>query len=288
MRNIIVATLLIFAGFQVRGQGVDFNFPSFSPKGSISQVVGNTRIAIEYERPSVRKREIFGGLVPWDQVWRTGAGNATKIRFDKEVKIGGQKVAPGHYAILTIPNPDEWVVIINSDTTLYGSFDYDYNQDVARFVVIPNETSRFYETLNFDMELNQHDAALYLSWANTQISFTIETTTNAIIYKLIQEELLTGKNKVADNYAGAAAYLAYRGIDLGDALKLAEKAKDLDKESEWFSSIKIGVYESLKLYDLALEEISQAIALLKRKEDRFNEINQMETEYLRVKELSGN
>ena len=64
MRNIIIVTILIFATFQVRGQGVDFTFPSLSPKGSISQIVGNTLIAIEYERPSARKREIFGGLVP--------------------------------------------------------------------------------------------------------------------------------------------------------------------------------------------------------------------------------
>lgn len=153
---------------------------------------------------------------------------------------------------------------------------------------IPTETSRFYETLNFDIELNQHDAQMYISWANTQISFTIETSTNAIIYKLIQEELLIGENKVADNYAGAAAYLAYRGVALKSALKLAEKGKELDKDSEWISGIKIGIYESLKLYDDALEEIYQALELLKRKENRVNEISRMETEYVRIKKLRDN
>ena len=248
MRYIIIVTILIFATFQVRGQGVDFNFPSFSPKGSISQIVGNTLIAIEYERPSARKREVFGGLVPWGKVWRTGAGNCTKIRFDHEVMVGGQKVAAGSYSIFTIPNPKEWVVIFNSDTTLYGTYDYDYHKDAARFVVVPSVTSRFYETLNFDIELQQHDARVYLSCDNTEVNFPIETRTNGIIQQFIEEELLTGKNTVADNYAGAAAYLAFSEIDLKTALKLANIAKDLDRDSEWTSGIKIGIYEKLMLY----------------------------------------
>ncbi|MCB0649080.1 MAG: DUF2911 domain-containing protein [Saprospiraceae bacterium] len=78
-------------------------FPSLSPKGNISQVVGNTRIEIEYIRPSVRKRQIFGDLIPWDKVWRTGAGSCTKISLNEPVKIGGQKVQAGKYALLTIP-----------------------------------------------------------------------------------------------------------------------------------------------------------------------------------------
>lgn len=288
MKNILFTLLLLLATIQVKGQEIEFPFPSFSPKGNISQIVGNTLIELEYERPSARKRQIFGGLVPWNKVWRTGAGNCSKIRFNKDVEIGSQKIPAGNYSIFTIPNPKEWVVIINKDSTLYGSYDYYYKKDIARFVVIPKKSNRFYETLNFDIELNQHNATLYISWTNIQISFDIKTSTNFDIEKLIREELLTGKNKLFDNYARAASYLSFRGVNLTQALKLADKAKKLDKDSEWVSRIKIDIYESLKLYDDALNEIKQALEILKRKKDRSNEINKMESKYKRIKKLKAN
>lgn len=286
MKNSILILILVLVSSQINGQDTDFPYPSFSPKGSIAQTVGNTLIEVEYERPSVRKRQIFGGLVPWNKVWRTGAGNCTKIKFDKDVKIGSQNVSAGNYSLLTIPNIKEWVVIINKDTGLYGTSRYDLKNDIARFVVIPSESNRFYETLTVDIQLSEHNAKMYISWANTQISFDIETSTNENIEKLIREELLTGKNKVSDNYAEAAAYLAFRGKDLTNALKLADKAKELDQNSEWIHGIKIEIYESLKLYDNALEEISQLLTILKRnKEDRRAEIHKMESEYERINKL---
>jgi tetratricopeptide (TPR) repeat protein len=286
VKNIILVLSLLLVSSQINGQEIDFPYPSFSPKGNISQTVGNTLIEVEYERPSVRKRQVFGRLVPWNKVWRTGAGNCTKIKFDKDLKIGGQKVSAGKYSIFTIPNIEEWIVVINKDTSLYGSYDYDFKNDVVRFVVVPTESSRFYETLNFDIELNQYNAKMYISWANTQINFDIETSTNEDIEKLIREELLTGKNKVSDNYASASGYLAYRGVDLAIALKLADKAKELDKNSEWIHGIKVEIYESLKLYDNALEEISQLLIILKKnKEDRSAEIQKMESEYERINKL---
>tara|TARA_R110002167_G_scaffold128570_4_gene310910 strand:+ start:962 stop:1825 length:864 start_codon:yes stop_codon:yes gene_type:complete len=284
--KIVFVITLVLAGFQLSGQEADYPYPSFSPKGNISQTVGNTQIQIEYERPSARKRLIFGGLVPWDKVWRTGAGNSTKIGFDKAVTIGGQKVPAGNYSIFTIPNPNEWVVIVNKDTTLYGSYDYNYKNDVARFVVVPTETNRYYETLNFDIQLHQHNAKMFISWANTQINFDIETSTNAKIEKLIQEELLTYKNQVSNIYAGAASYLVFREIDYANALKLAEKAKQLDKNNEWVYGIKIGIYEKLKLFDDAISEIKQALEILnKNKENRKEEIEKLESDFIRLNKL---
>ena len=286
MKKTILITFLISISFKLISQETDYPYPSFSPKGNISQIVGNTQLNIEYERPSARKRLIFGGLVPWNEVWRTGAGNCTKIAFDKEVSIGGQRVPAGNYSIFTIPNPTKWVVIINKDTTLYGSFDYNYKDDVARFSVLPTETERYYETLNFDIQLNQHNAKMYISWANTQINFDILTSTNEKIQKLISEELLTGNNKVSDIYAGAASYLAFREIDYTNALKLAEKAIELDKNNEWVYGIKIEIYEKLKLYDNAITEINRALEILgKNKENRIEEIKKLESDYKRLNKL---
>jgi hypothetical protein len=224
--------------------------------------------------------------VPWNKVWRTGAGKCTKIRFDKDVKIKGQKVPAGSYSIFTIPNPKEWIVIINKDTTLYGSYDYNYKDDITRFVVIPTETDRFYETFNFDIEIFRHNARMYISWANTQISFEIETSANTEMDKLIREELLTNKNQIAYNYAAASSYLFYLGKDLSTALKLADKAIEMDKEMVWIRNVKIGIYESLHLYANALEEINQYLIILQKdKEKHKNEIRQLELDRERINKL---
>ena len=177
-------------------------------------------------------------------------------------------------------------MIINKDTTLYGSYDYNYKNDIARFAVVPTETSRYYETLNFDISLNKNNAKMYVSWANTQINFDIETSTHEKIEKLIREELLTDKNQESDKYAGAASYLAFMEIDYTIALKLAERAKQLDKNNEWVYGIKIGIYEKLKLYDNAIAEINQALEILKKnKENRTEEIKKMESDYIRFNKL---
>ncbi|MBD0777307.1 DUF2911 domain-containing protein [Maribacter sp. ANRC-HE7] len=286
MKKIQCLIILISVSFQLNGQDTDYPYPSFSPKGNLSQIVGNTLISVEYERPSARKRLIYGGLVPWNNVWRTGAGNCTKIAFDKEVTIGGQKVLAGNYSIFTIPNPNEWVVIINKDTTLYGSYNYNSKNDVARFTAVPVETNRYYETLNFDIELNQHNAKMYVSWANTQIKFNIATSTNYKMEKLIREELMTGINQVSNTYAGAASYLTFREMDYETALKLAEKAIELDKNNEWGYGIKIEIYERLKLYENAITEINRELEILnKNKENRSEEIKKLESEYKRLSKL---
>jgi hypothetical protein len=286
MKNLIITLSFIITSIPLIAQETEFSFPSFSPKGIISQTVGNTLIEVEYERPSVRKRQIYGGLVPWNKVWRTGAGKCTKIRFDKDVKIKGQKVPAGSYSIFTIPNPKEWIVIINKDTTLYGSYDYNYKDDITRFVVIPTETDRFYETFNFDIEIFRHNARMYISWANTQISFEIETSANTEMDKLIREELLTNKNQIAYNYAAASSYLFYLGKDLSTALKLADKAIEMDKEMVWIRNVKIGIYESLHLYANALEEINQYLIILQKdKEKHKNEIRQLELDHERINKL---
>src|SRR5688500_17650295 len=105
MKSIFLIAFL-FTGLSANAQHDVELFRSPTPKGILSQTVGNTKIEIEYERPLARKRKIFGDLVPWGQVWSTGAGACTKIRIDKPVLIGGQKVPAGNYSLFTIPNPE--------------------------------------------------------------------------------------------------------------------------------------------------------------------------------------
>lgn len=290
MKQIIFSLVLIIVSFNTNAQESVYSYPSLSPKGNISQIVGNTVIAIEYERPSVRKRQIYGDLVPWNKVWRTGAGLCTKISFDKIVIVGGQRVAAGSYSVFTIPNPKEWIIILNKDTSLYGSYGYDYNKDVARFIAIPTVSNRFYETLNFDIEVLPNDARIFISWANVQVSFDVETTTDDEIENLIQTELLTKKSKDAQIYAGAAEYLLYQGNDYSGALTLADYAIELDNNG-WARGLKIKIYEKMKLYDIALIELDQFIQQAQSSTSHENEkakenlLNQLKLDHERISAL---
>jgi tetratricopeptide (TPR) repeat protein len=203
--------------------------------------------------------------VPWNQVWRTGAGKCTRIFFERPVKVQGQPIPAGAFSVFTIPTPEEWVVIINADTTLYGHYNYDRKKDLARFSVSAQYTERFYETLTFDIDLVSSNAKMYMSWAHTQIAIDIETTTDDEIKRFIQTELLTGTSKTSNTYAGAASYLYFQGEDFAQALKLADKALQLNSENTWVYNTKISIYEKMKLYDEALHTINQAIEGVKQR-----------------------
>ncbi len=286
----ILTLILAFTTLGVYSQSDEYPYPSLSPKGTITQIVGNTTISIEYERPSARKREVFGNLVPWNKVWRTGAGHCTKISFEKNVVVGGQNIDAGKYSLFTIPNEKEWIVIINRDTTLYGSYNYDLRKDVARFVSIPEKTNRFYETLNFDIEIIPNNAKIVISWAHTQLSFDVETTTDDDLNNFIKNELFTRKNKESNIYAGASEYLFYKGDNFANALKLADIAIELDANNGWARSLKVRIYEKQKLYDNAMDEVNLAIKNINSRDykniaEKENELSQFKKDLDRIKKL---
>lgn len=259
MKSIILLCSAILLGATFLVGQEEYPYPSLSPKGKISQIVGNTTIQIEYERPNARKRKVFGALVPWNKVWRTGAGHCTKLSFSRDVIVEGQPVGKGSYSLFSIPHPDHWIIILNKDTTLYGSYNYDSTNDVARFVVTPTATNRYYESLNFDIELIPNDAKIFLSWEKTQIHFDVKTTTDALVQQFIEKQLLSGKEENSNLYAGAAEYYLYQGTNLAQAIFLADKALDINSNNGWARDLKVSIYERLQLYQKALDEIDKAV-----------------------------
>jgi hypothetical protein len=147
-----------------------------SPAAKVSQQIGTTMVDVDYSSPAVKKRKIWGDLVPEGKVWRTGANASTKLTFSKDVTIGGKPVPAGTYALLTIPTPKSWTVIINKDTTLGGNVDkYKQDQDVARFTVTPKSVPAR-ERLTFIFSDVTDDAAtLDLEWEKVRISLPIKT-----------------------------------------------------------------------------------------------------------------
>ncbi len=288
-RKIIVFLFFFFSLTGSIAQKV-FQFPSLSPKGTLSQVVGNTTIKVQYERPAVRSRTIFGLLVPWGEVWRTGAGHCTKITFNRPVTIAEKQVNSGTYSLLTIPNPEKWIVILNRDTTLYGSAFYDRTKDIARFEVVPVTTERFYESLTIDLDIIPNNAKLYISWEQTQISFPIKTTTDAEVEGFIHDELMSKTNGEYQNYAFAAEYFFFQNKNLRQALQLADKAIATGNDTGWARNIKINVYERLEAYGEAIDEIKVVIEDVKKAEYddesfRIRDLKSLDTRLNQMKSL---
>jgi len=126
---------------EVADRDDDVLFPQVSPWASVSQTIGTTRITLEYHRPAVRGRKIWGSLVPYGQVWRAGANDATTIRFADAVKIHGHEVKAGTYALFMIPRLEGWTVILNRRAKQWGAFEYDPRLDVLRLEVTPRTAS---------------------------------------------------------------------------------------------------------------------------------------------------
>ncbi|OAV44579.1 DUF2911 domain-containing protein [Lewinella sp. 4G2] len=256
--------------FLLPGTRVSAQLPSPSPLGTIEQEVGNTTIKVRYERPSARGREIFGGLVPYGEVWRTGAGYSTTIKVDSEVKMGGQPLAAGTYSLLTIPTPNDWTVILNQDTAMYGAYDYDPQKDVIRFRTPARKSTRHYESLTIDIDLIPDNARFYLSWGNTQISFPVETTTAAEVAAHL-ERLLTMPIDTNANYAWAGEHLLLSRNNLQLALQLADRQL-LAKPTTGAYRVKMDVYEYLGYREKAIAAARAALQF--RKEHPLDEANQ--------------
>ncbi len=150
-------------------------FPSYaqqrtSPKAEAKGVVGGAKVDIVYCRPSADKRKIVGGLVPYGEVWRTGANAATTIEFDKTVKIEGKTVPAGKYALFTIPNENEWTIIINEDYNQQGAYNYDEKKDILRVKVKAKKTDQYIETFTITPGKDR----IILQWENTQVAFRVK------------------------------------------------------------------------------------------------------------------
>jgi hypothetical protein len=155
-----------------------------SPKASVSQTIGFTEVTINYSRPGVKGRKIWGGLVPYNKVWRAGANEATKFTFSKDVWINGNKLPAGSYAFFTIPTEKEWTLIFNKAANQWG-LDYAKNKDkdVLKIKAKPVETN-YQEWLEYtfsDMNVQKagmkNSAVVNLVWDKLRIPFTVETET---------------------------------------------------------------------------------------------------------------
>lgn len=162
--TLFLALIALFVSFGALAQDKKPASPPAKAEGTIDGV----KITVDYSQPSAKGRKIMGGLVPYGEVWRTGANATTSIEFSENAKIEGQALPKGKYGLFTIPGENEWVIIISKQAS--GSpFDYSDKQDVFRVNVKPGKTAGFVETFTISVEKSQ----VVLKWENTQVGFKV-------------------------------------------------------------------------------------------------------------------
>ncbi len=198
-------------------------FPAPSPACTIKQRVGLTDIEISYSRPSAKGRDIFGGVVPFDKVWRTGANQATKVIFSTPVKLNGNDIAAGTYALMTIPGKDEWTIIINKGAEQWGAYKYDEKSDIIRFKAKPVKVTQALETFTIEFnDIRENSSLLNLSWDKTTVPIKLEVD---FADKLLSQiETVMASDAKEKPYFQAAQFYYAHGKDLQQAKKWIDAA----------------------------------------------------------------
>lgn len=222
-----MASLLL--GFGANAQ----DLPQPSPAATVQQRVGLTDVEINYSRPGIKGREIFGSLVPYGELWRTGANKATSISFSTDFSVEGTAVEAGTYSLFTIPTEESWTIILNKETELWGTNGYDEGKDAIRIQVRPAKVETV-ENLSITVEnITTNSADVVVAWENTSAALHIEVATiptaMANITAAIEES-----PEDARVYQRAASFYLQNEMDPKKALEYIEKSIELDGSS-WYA-----------------------------------------------------
>ena len=259
---------LFFLGFLMSlslGVFAQLNIPEPSPSASFSQTLGFTKIKVEYARPGAKGREVFGKLIPFDEIWRTGASDCTTISFNDEVTISGKKIAKGKYSLFSIPNVEQWTIIINTDTTLHGASGYDEKKDVHRFTVKPEKSARFYETFTIELsDILKDNGMLYLIWENTIAKFEIQSSAKERILADIDNKINKLKTDNSKLYYQAAEYYYNQRMELDQANNWIAKAVKMEPENFYYPNLQAKILETQGKFTEAIPVAQKAVVLAKK------------------------
>ena len=243
LMTIASAALLTFSTFSAQAQGL--KVPAPSPSQTIKQSFGLGDISVDYSRPAVKGRVVFGDLVPYGKIWRTGANAATKLTFSDDVTFGDVAVKAGTYALYTIPGKSSWTVMLYSDLTMGGNVaDYNQEKEVARITVAPKSTEAKTESFTINIaKVKATTATIELMWDYTKVSIKVATEIDSKVMKSIDASLANDSRP----YFQAASYYYDNDKDLSKAKMWAEKAADQNPKAFWVRMLKARI--ELKMGD---------------------------------------
>lgn len=265
----IQLTLLLFAlaTSTFSQDKVSFLTPPASPEASFTQQLTTGELTVHYSRPLARGRMIFGGLVPFDSLWRTGASGASTLHFTEDLVVGDKTIKAGKYALFTIPGEKEWTIIINSDTALHGAIGYDIKKDIHRFKIQPLKTGRFYEAFTIEISeiTSRGSGFLSLLWENTMIKIPFKSPVDEKVMAEINTRLINNKEQYAELFYQAANYYYSTGRDLKQAALWASEAEKVDKENFYYPNLLQKIHADLKDYKAAIQAAKRAVVLGEKK-----------------------
>jgi tetratricopeptide (TPR) repeat protein len=253
MKNRILQLSTAFAlaaFFSLNSQAQTLKTPAPSTTQTIKQNFGLGDITLEYSRPNVKNRVVFGDLVPFGAIWRTGANGSTKLTFTEDVKIAGNALAAGTYALYSMPNKDEWDFMIYKDLTLGGNVgNYKPENELFRFKAKPTMLTTKVETFTMHFaDVTNTSTNIELQWDKLSIAIPVTVEIDAKIMKNIETAM--GDTKP---YFGAATYYFENKKDMAKALEWSTKAFENNPKAYWIAHLKAKVQAEMKNYKGAIE-----------------------------------
>ena len=248
-----LSTFILITGLNAQ----QIELPAPSPFARLEQRVGLTDVVITYSRPGVKDRQIFGDLVPYDRLWRTGANMATTISFSDDVEIEGEKLAAGTYSLFTIPGRDQWTLIFNTEARMPGTASYDEKNDALRVKVDSHELNDEVETFLIDLnDVRDDHANLVLAWADTYVKARIDVEVDS----KVMDDIRRAMDPAADagKFYAAARYYYDTDRDLDQALEWINRSIELGNERYWVIHLKANILEKKGECEKAIKAASKS------------------------------
>lgn len=271
----MIKKLLLCAGIWAicsSTQAQQVKTPAPSPTQTIKQDFGLSSVELSYSRPGMRTRKIYGDLVPFGKVWRTGANSATTLTFADEVTIGGTKVPAGKYGLLSIPDKDKWTLIITKQTDVTNPSAYKQEMDVVRVNVKPETVSTPYETFSMQFQnVKPTSMDLTIAWDKTLVSLPITTDVDSKVMAQIKGAM----ERDTRPYYQAAVYYLETDRDLNQALVWFDKAIEQSPNAYWIYHQKANALAKLGKKEEAKQTASKSMELAKsQKNDDYVKLNE--------------
>lgn len=183
----IFLTLCLGGAFAL-GNAQSYNIPAASPREMVQQQFSISNISVDYGRPGVKGRKIFGDLVPFAKIWRAGANSSTKITLGQAVNFGGKEVKAGTYGLFILPQPTQWTIILNKDSQSWGAYSYDEKQNVLETTLPVEHTKNLVEWFTIDLNpVNKDETTLSLSWENSLVKIPIKVANTEAVTKITEK-----------------------------------------------------------------------------------------------------
>lgn len=237
------------------------NLPSASPDAEFKQQVGFTEVEVKYSRPNARGRVVMGQLVPFGELWRTGAHDATTIRFSDAVTLNGNNIPAGTYTLFTIPTASEWTIVINKATEMHGTSDYKQEEDLVRFSVQSEKAARYYETFTIEInDFGKDEAMLMLAWETTLVKVSIKTNADEKVMAEINERINVKKEDRPGLFYQSAMYYFNNNKDMKQAYAWSQIASSKSQDASYLQ-LQAKIEAAMGNYSTALRTLKSSTDL---------------------------